>query len=151
MCFFVATEDRIAAGTAPVRKCRPEYVDDIRFKFSALAHKLERAGLRDVETIEKPVPDKIEVRRQGCTCFTLKRAQCVKHATGFVLRRKELPSSTILPHRGDQPVELGRRPRGHRGRTAQQPEQVSRREACPVPNVREEVSFASSFFDPPPT
>jgi hypothetical protein len=39
MCFFVATEDRIAAGTAPVRKCRPEYVDDIRFKFSALAHK----------------------------------------------------------------------------------------------------------------
>jgi len=40
MCCFVATEDRIAAGTAPVRKCRPEYVDHIRFKFSALAHKL---------------------------------------------------------------------------------------------------------------
>jgi hypothetical protein len=36
---FVATEDRIAAGTAPLRKYRPEYVDHIRFKFSALAHK----------------------------------------------------------------------------------------------------------------
>src|SRR5262245_36076993 len=56
------TEDRTAAGTDPVRKCRPEYVNDIRFIFPALAHKFP------VLSEKFPVLLRREFRRKPLIC-----------------------------------------------------------------------------------
>ncbi len=94
---------------------------------------LERVGLRDVEPVEKPVSDQVEIRGHGRTGVAVERAQGFEHGAGVVIRREQLPSLRIRFERGDQLLELARRSCGCRRRAAHQAEQLGRRDIRPVP------------------
>ena len=101
---------------------------------------LERVAPRDVEAVEEPVADEIEVRRRGRARLSLERAQRLEDAAGLVVRLEQPLGGRILRDRGPQPLELGGGARRHGRRAAQQAEQLGRRESGPVADVREEVS-----------
>ena len=105
---------------------------------------LEREGVRDVEAVEEPVPDEVEIRGHGDPGPAIERAQRIEHATGIVLRLEQLLRARILPDRGDQLPELRGRPRRHGRRAAHQAEQLGRWEAGPVADVGEKVSVGTT-------
>ena len=101
---------------------------------------LERVATGDVEAVEQPVADQVQVRRRRRAHLAVARAQRVEDAAGIGVGREQLLRGRVGRHRGPQPLELvGGARRDGRG-AAQQAEQLGRREPGPVADVREEVA-----------
>ena len=68
---------------------------------------LQRIAPADVEPVEEPVPDEVEVRGGRRSGVAVERAQSLEHLLGLAVRLEELPGGGILRDGGDQPLELG--------------------------------------------
>jgi hypothetical protein len=100
--------------------------------------KLEREGIRDVEAVEQPVPDQIEIGRHRRADLRI-GAQGFEHATRILVGFEKLPRPRALPHRRNQAMQLLGGAGRDGGRAAHQSQQLRRRDAGPVADVGQEV------------
>ena len=101
---------------------------------------LERRRLRDVEAVEEPVPDEVEVARHRRARVTGQRPQRVEHLGRVVVGREQLLRRRVLGERARELLELLGAARRHGRRAAHQREQLGRRRGGPRADVREEVA-----------
>ncbi len=99
----------------------------------------ERRGLADVEAVNEPVADQVEVARDRRAGFAPQRSQAREHLCGVIAGCERLAGRRVPGERRFQPLQLGGAPRGHLCRAARQVQQFGGRQARPVPSVGEEV------------
>ena len=67
---------------------------------------LERIAPGDVEAVEQPVADQVEVCGDGFTGFAVQSAQLLEDFRGIAVRLEQLLRGFVLADRGDQLLDL---------------------------------------------
>ena len=89
---------------------------------------LERVAPGDVEAVEQPAADEVEVLRHRRADLAVERAQLGERLAGVAVGVEERASRRVVRDRGDEPFELAGRARRHRRRAAHHRERVGRRD-----------------------
>ena len=93
---------------------------------------LERVPARDVEAVEQPVADQVEVAVDACRPSSSRARSSVEDRGRVAVGLDQLRASGSDANAATSACELVGRARRHRRRAAHQPEQVGRRQAGPV-------------------
>ena len=101
---------------------------------------LERIAPGDVEAVEQPTPDEVEIVGHRRADIAAERAQLGERLAGVAVGIEERASTRVVRDRGDEAFELAGRARRHRRRAAHHRERVGRRDVGPGSEVREQVT-----------
>ena len=101
---------------------------------------LQRVPPCDVEAVEEPATDQVQVARHRSAHFTVGPAQLGEHLLGIVVRLEPGAGRSVDLERSDQPTQLVGSPRGDRRRPAHHRQCVGRLDVGPGHQVGEEVA-----------
>ena len=99
----------------------------------------ERRGFGDVEAVDEAVADQVKVIGDRCACFAPEGTEAREHLRGVAVGSEDLAGRSVFSESPFQALHLAGATCGHICRTAHQAQQLRRRQARPVTNVREEV------------
>ena len=128
---------RSAASTSGRRRC---LVDRGADRAQEHVGQLERVVVRDVEPVEQPVADEVEVVVQRLAGRAGFPPQALEQGPGVLVGVEGLARGGVGAVRRDQRGVLRRATTGDQGRAAHQAEQLHRRQTGPLRRVGEEVA-----------